>query len=549
MAPPRHAPGTSAHGRSDPPNPARDRWRVLLSAQLEVSDAHDLTSTLERTCAQASRLVGAPGAALVLLGAEGEVVSTAHHGLSPAAVDLTGGRAVTDAVERRGAAAAHDATPHHLDLEVEIDVSGGARALLKVVGTPNHGFSDEDRELLQAFAAAISSALSHALVVDDLAYRGQWSAMLADAARHVSSGESDEISVLIQQAAELADAQLINVVSPTRDRDRLVVSHAVGVKADDLIGLSVPRAGSLAGSVIEEGRPRTEEDLARWIDPTLDELRRLGPGLAVPFEIDRVGSAVLVLARDRRLGRFRSRDAEMAQALAAHVGVLAAQEGLRRAQRRLVLLEERQRIAQDLHDHVIQRLFAVGLGLDMVGSRLDDRDVVNRLGDLRKEVQGTISQVRRSVLSLARTGEPSTLPDRVTEVVGAVRGFSVSPTLAFSGPVDAVVDGALLDDVSAVVREALTNAVRHGRATTAHVMVVVAGDRLTVTVVNDGRSFRKPESSPAISGLANMRRRAQWRGGSLDIRQPDTAPGARLRWSVLLPVVADGQAGPNRHQD
>jgi signal transduction histidine kinase len=208
-------------------------------------------------------------------------------------------------------------------------------------------------------------------------------------------------------------------------------------------------------------------------------------------------------------------------------------------QQRVVLLEDRDRIARDLHDHVIQRLFAAGLSVESVASGLSAPAQANRLAEVVSDIDDTIRQIRTSIFQLhgplaARTGQ---LRARLLEMAAEARpllGFD--PRVAFVGPVDAAVPDEVIDDVVAVVREGLTNVARHAQATEASVEVRVGEADVMIEVADDGAGVGALDR---LGGLANLRRRAERHGGSFEIVSPlpdrlERGGGTSLKWAVPL---------------
>ena len=192
----------------------------------------------------------------------------------------------------------------------------------------------------------------------------------------------------------------------------------------------------------------------------------------------------------------------------------------RAAEQKLVLLEDRDRIARDLHDHVIQELFAIGLSLESVAASLDANDPLSkRVRQRVEDIDRTIRRIRTSIFALrgpldaAAGGLPSAVLE-VTSELTAVLGFP--PHVSFAGQLDFSIDEVLTDDVTAAVRETLTNVAKHARAASASVDVTLAAGELTITVTDDGVGMRDTGRS---SGTANLRTRAERRGGSFTLEQ------------------------------
>jgi PAS domain S-box-containing protein len=201
----------------------------------------------------------------------------------------------------------------------------------------------------------------------------------------------------------------------------------------------------------------------------------------------------------------------------------------------LATLADRERIARDLHDLVIQRVFATGMAVQATTHMLSDNpDVVARLANIVDELDATIADIRSTIFDLEHHRAPA---DSVrAHVIDLVDDMSPAlghdPVVHFDGPVDTTVSGDVAEHALAVVREALSNIARHASATATRVEVVV-GDALTIRVVDNGIGVGTPARS---SGLRNMERRAEQLGGDWDIHSPQGG-GTELVWSVPLPTI------------
>jgi signal transduction histidine kinase len=225
----------------------------------------------------------------------------------------------------------------------------------------------------------------------------------------------------------------------------------------------------------------------------------------------------------------------MAAGFAAHASVALELADSRTAEQKLVLLEDRDRIAMDLHDHVIQELFAIGLGLEGVAARLTDAPVLSgRVQQAVADIDRTIRRIRTSIFALrgpldGATGGVRQAIMEVTSELTAVLGFP--PHVSFAGHLDFLADQSLTDDVTAVVRETLTNTAKHAHAARASVDVTLADRALTITVTDDGTGLRDTDRA---SGTANLRGRAERRGGSFTLA-PANAGGTIAIWKVPVP--------------
>ncbi|MFL6091005.1 MAG: GAF domain-containing protein [Aeromicrobium sp.] len=337
---------------------------------------------------------------------------------------------------------------------------------------------------------------------------------------------------LVEVAVDLLDARYgaLGVIGPDRRLEQFI--H-VGIEDDlaDHIG-HLPEGKGLLGVLIDDATPVRLDRLAD--DPRSSGFPHHHPPmdsfLGVPI---RVGDEVfgnLYLTESKR-GSFSNEDEELAVGLAATAGVAIENARLFEHRRQLELLDERTRIARDLHDHVIQRLFAVGLNLQATAGRLPT-DAADAVGAQVVEIDGAIAQIRQSIFSLNVTGSAKDrVRARVLDVIDRFQGRVQQPISArFSGPVDLLADPGLTDDLVAVVTEGIANAVRHAHATKVSVAVMAIDGSIIADVDDDGDG---PPEDVVLSGLANLRERAAARSGSLNLG-PGERAGSRLRWRVPL---------------
>jgi signal transduction histidine kinase len=209
----------------------------------------------------------------------------------------------------------------------------------------------------------------------------------------------------------------------------------------------------------------------------------------------------------------------------------------REASQRWELAEERSRIARDLHDHVIQRLFATGLTLQSLAGGASG-DLGAALGQQVDAIDAAIAEIRTAVFALdsrPMVGEPG-LRHRLLDVVGELTAtLSSAPRLTFSGPVDLLVEGALASDVVAVVREGLSNVARHASASQSSVDVRVTDDLVCVLIDDDGSGV--DHRTGRASGTKNLAARAKEHRGTFSM-SPRLPRGTSMVWTARLPDAA-----------
>ena len=206
-----------------------------------------------------------------------------------------------------------------------------------------------------------------------------------------------------------------------------------------------------------------------------------------------------------------------------------------RTHERVSILEDQERIARDLHDTVIQRLFATGLTLQGV-SRLTTEPATGRVMTAVDDLDTTIRQIRTVIFGLERAAgtPPIGLRSRILDLCAeAGRGLGFDPTVAFDGPIDTIVPADVADDVTTVLREALSNVSRHAAAHAVSVRVVADGDEIDVVVTDDGSGYEAADRQRGGRGLENMAERARRRGGRFEIAATPSG-GSCLRWTVPI---------------
>jgi signal transduction histidine kinase len=263
-----------------------------------------------------------------------------------------------------------------------------------------------------------------------------------------------------------------------------------------------------------------------------EELLGFGPTVAVPLQSQDRVMGVLVALRRQEASPFQPTEVPLLTSFAEQAALALELGEMNRAQRQLAVFGDRDRIARDLHDHVIQRLFATGLQLQSTSRRIADPIVQARIQQSVDDLDETVREIRTSIFDLHTTGERAAggLRRRLLDAAAeAAEGYGLSPSVRISGAVDTLVPPEVGAHAVAVVREAVSNAARHAEAT-AVTLTVEAGDELRIDVVDDGRGI---DPGVARSGLLNLEERALACGGSLHVG-PGTAGGTRVSWRAPL---------------
>jgi signal transduction histidine kinase len=405
-------------------------------------------------------------------------------------------------------------------------------------------FTPADLEIAQAMATVAGLAIDNAREVERFEHRGRWGQAATDMATALLSGaEPDEVlRSMATKVAELSAADVSAVLAPSLDDDdSLTIVAAEGRSADDVEGVRVPLQGTYVGSTHQAGARRLIDDIStvpvvgRRVAAVVELTAGYGPALVVP-----VGSPpdrdLLVAMRATGREPFTREDLDLLTTFATRSSVVLELARAQQRERQLRLQADRDRIARDLHDHVVQRIFATALSLDRLSRSLstDQPEAAARLSGLVDELDGTMAEIRSAIFELQQdTGpEPSTVRRQLTDVVRqATEGHALQRDVRFRGAVDEL-PRELIPDLIAVIRELVTNVVRHAGARRVTV-TVSAGDEVRVAVTDDGCGL---PSVTVRSGLANLTDRAERRGGRFSIRTG--ASGTEIRW--IAPLVRAG---------
>lgn len=534
------------------------RAELLLDALANIGRGLDLETTLNRLSETAARLVGARYAALGVLGPGGRISRFLTVGLTPEQVHAigpypTGHGILGELIRHPVPLRLHDITDHpasvgfpanhppmHSFLGAPLRVHGAAFGNLYLTEKEDGGdFTEEDQRLLEALASGASVAIENAHLYEESRLRERRSRANDDISRRVLTGYSpDEVLTLIgEHALQVAAADLAIIAIPERESGRLVVRAAAGPDAGRLLGTMLPPSGNFSTTVFASGEPMFSADAVadERAQLSFDLRQELGPFSVLPLGEPGATRGVLAVGRYRGAHVFTPVVVEALEGFAAQAAVALELAEHRADVERLAVLRDRERIARDLHDLAIQRLYATGLSLHAFGRSLDG-DHAQRVERAVDEIDETIALIRTTVHRLQPGGTRARqvgLRSRViTEVDAAVGPLGFAPRLRFDGPVDTSVPPDVGDHVIAVLREALSNVARHAQAGTVSVRLAVSDD-VVLTVADDGRGI--PTDVP-FSGLHNLARRAAELGGALRVG-PGTASGTRLEWRVPLADV------------
>jgi signal transduction histidine kinase len=339
---------------------------------------------------------------------------------------------------------------------------------------------------------------------------------------------------IIEEACDLVDARYgaLGVLSEDgRSLDQFVT---VGLSHEEEQAIGPrPTGRGVLGTLIADDKPLRLPDIASSPESfgTPAAHPAMTSFLGVPIRVHGEVYGNLYLTNKHGAPEFSETDEELVLALAMAAGIAIENARLHALVRDRALTEDRDRIARDLHDSVIQRLFAIGLSLQGTARLVERPEAVMRIGEAIEKLDDTIRQLRKAIFDIELTINKEGLHPKVLDLVHELRPvLGIHPQVAFSGPVDTVVVGPLAEEVLAVLREALTNVGKHARASQV-VITIAAGDELRIVVADDGQGIN--DRSPAGLGLRNIRQRAERLGGSVELGTSREG-GTRLIWHVPL---------------
>ena len=545
----------------------RDRMHGLLEAVIAIGSGLDLEAMLRRIVEAAVDLVDARYGALGVIGEDKRLVE-----FIPVGLDAQQISEIHHWPEGRGLLGLLIREPHPLrlaDIGAHGESSGfpeGHPAMRTFLGVPvrvrdqvfgnlyltekrgGGEFTEDDEAVLTALGAAAGVALENARLYEEATLQQRWLRASSELTIALLSGATPAavLGDFTRQALELSGADLVTLALPDEDGRRLTLEYAEGDGAAGVRGLVVPAGKSLSGYVLATGEPATVESFAvdpRTADVTRQPMGHLGPAVLFPLGTPGNVRGVLTVGREQGRPPLAPGAVSVVAAFAAQAAIALELADSRADAERLSVFEDRDRIARDLHDLVIQRLYATGMSLEGTMTMITKREVADRVRNAVDAMDDTIRDIRGTIFALQSRGRASAprlraeivaLADEMAEMLG------FAPALRLGSGLDSRASGELSDQVTAVLREALSNTARHAAATRVDVTVDTddAGV-LTVLVRDNGRGIGETSRR---SGLANMADRAEQLGGKLRI-SPAEGGGTELEWKV--PVPPEAPAAPD----
>ncbi|TDO37961.1 sensor histidine kinase [Paractinoplanes brasiliensis] len=518
---------------------SRERLRALLDAVVGISTDLDLRSTLQRIVESACALAGARYGALGVIGADRTQLSDfITYGIDPATHaaigDLPHGRGVlglliTDPHPVRlpditKHPHSYGFPPHHppmhsfLGVPVRIrDHVFGNLYLAEKQGAPE--FSEDDEEIVVALAAAAGVAIDNARLFTLAQRRERWLAATAEITGVLlgTVRRTEALQLIARRAREVSNAELVLVLLFDDSSYTIEVADGADPACTRLTG------GRIAAGEFDQSRYQVVDDLratADWPGPV-----PAGPAVVAPLAGADSPHGLLIVTQAP--GRpVADEDAVLLSTFAGQAALVLERARAQEERELLAVLADRERIARDLHDVVIQRLFATGMQLQGAALQNSRDETVKRINSTVDDLDETIRDIRRSIFELRAPVGPSLRASLRETVEAAALGFR--PTLDTSGPVDSAIPDDIVPELLAVLSEALSNVARHAAATSVRVSVRAADGEVILQVSDNGAGL---PPGAARGGLVNMAERAHDLGGSFDAG-PGPDGGTTVTWRV-----------------
>jgi signal transduction histidine kinase len=544
----------------------RDRMHGLLEAVVAVGSDLNLETMLRRIVEAAVTLTDAKYGALGVVGDDGGLAEFLPVGITEAEISKIDhwprgegllGLLIRDPRPVRlaeikqhpdsaGFPAGHP--PMGNFLGVPVRVRGEAFGNLYLTEKAGGGeFTPDDEAVVSALGAAAGVAIENARLYEDSQRQQRWLRASGELTTRLLSGANpaEVLAEVTRRALELSGADLAVLALPDDDKQRLVITYAEGDGAAAARGVVLPSGESLSGRVLQSGEPLAVADFAaddRTAEAARAAMGHLGPAVVFPLGAPGNVRGVLTIGKRHGAAAFPSPAVQVVRSFAAQAGIALELAERRRDSERLELYADRDRIARDLHDQVIQRLYATGMSLQGAMPLLARPEAPSRIRDAIDALDDIIKDIRATIFALQTQGiedRPASLRSQVVAIADEMTtmlGFA--PAVQLGSGLDDRVSGEPAEHLLAVLREALSNAARHAGASRVDVTVEVGSDlvlRVSDNGIGIGPGTRR-------SGLANMAERAERLGGSL-LTAPagqQAGTGTSLEWRVPLAPLSEG---------
>jgi len=532
-----------------------DRRDELIRSGLSLASELSLEAVLQRIVEIAVELTGATYGALGVLGPDGRIIEFITKGVTPeqrAAIgDPPTGHGILGLLIREARPiripriADHPASfgfpANHPPMTSFLGAPVTARGHVygNIYLTEKRGaaeFDEKDEAALVVLAAQAGIAVENARLHEEAHTRERW----LEGVREISLGflsgtpAGDVLDLVARLAKELADADLSTVAILEPAGESLVIRAAAGSEADEILGSSFPLTGSVSGDVARSGEPIVIDDAGTddRIGEPMVAIADLGPAILVPLSSRNRAFGTLAVARRQGERRFDPETLRLLGTFAASAATALEYDRAQQELHRLAVLEDRERIAKELHDGVIQSLFAVGMNLQGTAVLSADPDLEQRIEAAVNEIDRVIRDLRNYIFGL----RPGILADRQLDQAlrdlaedfqaraGVVTVVDIDPEIAAELTSSAT-------DLIQITREALSNVGRHAQASTCRVTLRRSDGAAVLEIDDDGRGF--DQDGHEGQGLPNLRDRAESLGGKAEIESSPT-DGTTVR--IMVPL-------------
>ncbi|WP_431994350.1 sensor histidine kinase [Streptomyces griseoflavus] len=553
--------------RLDAARGTRDRVHSLLEAVLSVGRELDLEQALRSIVEAAAALVDAEYAALGVIGPDGDRLSAFHTvgvgeeqiariGPYPEGHGILGELIRHPEPLRLARLSDHPASygfpTHHppmnsflgVPIRVRDHVFGNLYLTEKRGGQQ---FDEDDESVLATLAVAAGVAIDNARLYEESRLRERWLRANAEITHTLMSGadQGGVLPLIADRAREITASALSVVAMPVSGTDRLAVELAVGQEAGVWRGAVLPVEGNLIGEAFVQRVSVHSTDVSRDSRiPAPAGFDGLGPAVAVPICSGDEARGVVLLVRQAGGREFSGTETEPLEVFTAQAAVAMELAERREDAEQIALLEDRDRIARDLHDLAIQRLFATGMTLQSADRFIQHEGASDRVQRAVNDLDETIKIIRSTIFGLRARDEDTApgLRSRAVRAVGeATAPLGFAPGVRMEGLLDTHVPAETADHVLAVLTESLSNIARHARADRADVVLETDGKQVRLTVTDNGVGI---PAGGRRSGLTNMAERARELGGDMVLERAE-GRGTRLVWHApLLPSSHHAKDGP-----
>ncbi|MEU8794320.1 GAF domain-containing protein [Streptomyces sp. NPDC048643] len=550
--------------RIDAVRGTRDRLHSLLEAVLSVGRELDLPQVLRSIVEAAVVLVDAEYGALGVIGGDRKLTEFLTVGIADEQRERIGalpsGHGILGELIRHpeplrlpelsGHPASYGFPANHppmhsflgVPIRVRDEVFGNIYLTEK---RSDKEFDAEDEAVLSTLAVAAGVAIENARLYEETRLRERWLQASGEVTRLLLSGAPSArvLELIVDAARKIVSADMGMIAERLPGEEALRPALTVGLGAERLHGLVMSGRDGLVAAALTSSEPVVSDDVAHddRVAQREPQWTGLGPVVAVPLGAGGKARGVLLLGRVPGAAQFGEAATGPLLAFAGQAALALELAERRRDAEQIALLQDRDRIARDLHDLAIQRLFAAGMTLQSTQRFMEHPEGKERLTRTVDDLDDTIKIIRSTIFGLRThpgTPDGAGLRGRMSEAVqAAAHSLGFAPGLRIEGLVDTDVPGSIADHAVAVLGEALSNAARHSGARAVDVRLQLTAGVLTLTVTDDGCGVA--DDVPR-SGLKNLEERAAVLGGTLSVGERPQGGGTLLEWRV--PVAADGTA-------